>query len=520
MSWLSPVTRFTFTPDPSSSSYRVTVGPTVMPESLATTPNSASVASSTLPPSSTKRRSISCFVPRLSTLAGGSFHEPGRYPGPRSIATCPPASTVVRAGGSAWTTSSGGPGSGSSSSKGSTSSSSNSSADSTPTRGSGSLSAASPASVPPNWNSSLKAAATQRAPAAIASKTRRIGTPGASRSPSSPTPMRMTPVPTTPATAASVAQPVRRIDRRAPTGEVEEPDDGKHHEHDPQTDAQRRRRPRLVVLVRGLFVEVVGAETLGPVSGEEQHREAEARQREHDPAPAEHGGAAVGEEAPDRSSQVRGEPEHGQHADDDERHRERIGAVAPQLASGCFAAALPGGRARRSSPARVATALGGGLPTARARGRSHSASTVTPASPDSPGYPATPGGGDEAGGVGLQRGEIAPVDRVHLAGDPLGGIAAQQDGQRRGIGHTADAAGGVRLGEALLEPGLTFDGLLEEAVLHGPERQAIDGHAVLADLGRQAAREAHGGGLGRAVHDLLALAASAGVRDDREDPPP
>src|SRR4029453_10632438 len=103
--------------------------------------------------------------------------------------------------------------------------------------------------------------------------------------------------------------------------------------------------------------------------------------------------AAVGEEAPDRSGQIGGEAEHREHADDDERDRERVGAVAPQLAPGRFATPLPGGRACRSTPASVATALRGGLPTARARGRCHRASTVTPASPDSAGYPGPPGGG-------------------------------------------------------------------------------------------------------------------------------
>ena len=73
--------------------------------------------------------------------------------------------------------------------------------------------------------------------------------------------------------------------------------------------------------------------------------------------------------------------------------RERVGAVAPQLASGGLATPLPGGRARRSAPASVATALRGGLPTARPRGRSHRASTVTPASPDSAGYPGHSGEG-------------------------------------------------------------------------------------------------------------------------------
>src|SRR5215218_5929669 len=217
MSWLSPVTRFTFTPDPSSSSYRVTVGPTVMPESLATTPNSASVASSTLPPSSTKRRSISCFVPRLSTLAGGSFHEPGRYPGPRSIATCPRASTVVRAGGSAWTTSSGGLGSAEleqlTHGRGHPARSRRDRVEDAPHRD------ARREQEPEQPDADENDARTDDA----GDGRERRGHGGAEQT-------------------AGVAQPVRRVDRRAPTGEVEEPDDGQHHEHDPQTDAQRRRR--------------------------------------------------------------------------------------------------------------------------------------------------------------------------------------------------------------------------------------------------------------------------------------
>ena len=204
---------------------------------------------------------------------------------------------------------------------------------------------------------------------------------------------------------AGVAQPVRRIDRRAPTDEVQQPDDSEHHEHDPQADAQRRRCARLVVLVRAFVVEIVGGETVRPVPGEQQHREAEARHREDDPPPAEHGGAAVGEEAPDRPGQVGSEPEHREHADDDERDRERVGAVSAQLASGCLATPLPGGRARRSAPASVATALRSGLPTARARGRSHRASTVTPASPDSAGYPGHWGEGTSRATSGYSAGK-------------------------------------------------------------------------------------------------------------------
>jgi hypothetical protein len=229
---------------------------------------------------------------------------------------------------------------------------------------------------------------------------------------------------------------------------VQQPDDGEHHEHDPQADAQRRRCARLVVLVRAFVVEIVGAETVRPVPGEQQHREAEARHREDDPPPAEHGGAAVGEEAPDRSGQVGSEPEHREHADDDERHRERVGAVPPQLTSGCLATPLPGRRARRSAPASVATALRADSDGARAGAAR--ASTVTPASPDSAAYPGH-WARDERRDVGYSAGS-SPVDRVHLAGDPLGGVAAQQDGQGAGS-VTRPMRPPVRLGEAFSSSG-------------------------------------------------------------------
>ena len=215
------------------------------------------------------------------------------------------------------------------------------SAASTATRGSGSSGAATTPSWLPNWNSSLSVAASQRAPATIASKTRRIGTPGASRSPSSPMPMRMTPVPTTPATAASgeaTAAPSRPPALRSPS---DESTDGlpPARWRNPTTASITSTIPRPMRSGAGacasssssaaLVIEVVGAETLGPVPGEQQHREAEARKREGDPSPAEHGGAAVGEEAAYRSGKIGAEPEHREHADDDERDRECVGAVAP-----------------------------------------------------------------------------------------------------------------------------------------------------------------------------------------------
>ena len=60
----------------------------------------------------------------------------------------------------------------------------------------------------------------------------------------------------------------------------------------------------------------------------------------------------------------------------------------------------------------------------------------------------------------------------------------------------------------------------ERAGLHRAERDAVGGHAVRADLGREPAHEAHRAGLGRAVDRLDALALAARVGDDRDDPPP
>src|SRR5262249_22333134 len=67
------------------------------------------------------------------------------------------------------------------------------------------------------------------------------------------------------------------------------------------------------------------------------------------------------------------------------------------------------------------------------------ASTVTPASPGPAGYSGD-GGAQERP---LQRGEVAAVDRVHLPGDPLGGVAAQEDGERGGVADAAEATGRV-----------------------------------------------------------------------------
>src|ERR671912_595197 len=76
------VTRLTLTPGPSSSSYRVTVGPTTMPTRRVSTPWSASAFSSVRPVSSIILRST-CWEPvRSSRVIGGSFQADPRAGAP------------------------------------------------------------------------------------------------------------------------------------------------------------------------------------------------------------------------------------------------------------------------------------------------------------------------------------------------------------------------------------------------------------------------------------------------------
>ncbi len=91
------VTRATFTPGASSSSYRVTVGPTVIPTSRVSTPWAASAASSTRPASSTSRSSTSWAELRASKLSDGSFHDPFAAAGPSGISSCSTTSLFVLA---------------------------------------------------------------------------------------------------------------------------------------------------------------------------------------------------------------------------------------------------------------------------------------------------------------------------------------------------------------------------------------------------------------------------------------
>ena len=90
MSWLRPVTRLTFTPGASSSSYRVTVGPMVMPMSCASTPCwAASPRGPCRPPRRTGARRPCRRCASAGWPAAASRCRCGA-PGPRSIAICPP----------------------------------------------------------------------------------------------------------------------------------------------------------------------------------------------------------------------------------------------------------------------------------------------------------------------------------------------------------------------------------------------------------------------------------------------
>src|SRR6478752_8863845 len=74
------VTRATFTPAPSSSSYRVTVGPTVMPTSCVSTPCDASDSCSVAPRRSISDMLTACWPACLSRLIGGNVQSPSWRP--------------------------------------------------------------------------------------------------------------------------------------------------------------------------------------------------------------------------------------------------------------------------------------------------------------------------------------------------------------------------------------------------------------------------------------------------------
>ena len=78
MSFWRLVTRATFTPGPSSSSYRVTVGPTVMPTSCVSTPWDASDSCRVLPRASISAMLTDCWPACFRWLSGGNTHSPTR----------------------------------------------------------------------------------------------------------------------------------------------------------------------------------------------------------------------------------------------------------------------------------------------------------------------------------------------------------------------------------------------------------------------------------------------------------
>ena len=137
---------------------------------------------------------------------------------------------------------------------------------------------------------------------------------------------------------------------RAPAGEVEEPDHGEHHEHDPRPMRSGAGAPRLVVLARPRSRRR-GRRRSRPGAGSRRTaaRRSRSRPAGRRSAPAEHGVALSVEEAPDRAGEVGGEPEHREHADDDEPDG-KASAPWPRAGAGGLPAPLPGGRrgARRS----------------------------------------------------------------------------------------------------------------------------------------------------------------------------
>ena len=88
MSLCKLVTLATLTPGPSSSSKRVTVGPTVMPTRRVSTPWAARASSSVRPRASTIFLSTSATLARLSSASGGNRQAPGCAAGPNAMLSC------------------------------------------------------------------------------------------------------------------------------------------------------------------------------------------------------------------------------------------------------------------------------------------------------------------------------------------------------------------------------------------------------------------------------------------------
>src|SRR5262249_47346363 len=153
---------------------------------------------------------------------------------------------------------------------------------------------------------------------------------------------------------------------------------------------------------------------------------------------------------------------------------------------------------------------GSGRRTARGGTGGHSP-TLTPAPPAT-----------GATWSALEGGGVAAVDRIHLAGDPLPRVAAEQHHERGRVVRLPEAADGVRADErpVLIGP---LGGRASIGIgLHRdrPQRDAVGGDPLTAAFLRDPAHEAHGRGLRRAVDGLAALALAAGVRDDGDDAAP
>ena len=101
MSFCSDVTRATFTPGPSSSSKRVTVGPIVIPTSVVSTPCCCSDSCRTRPRASTSARLIDWASARCSSVTGGSVHELVAGPSSSDAVAVEAAAAVDAAAGAA-----------------------------------------------------------------------------------------------------------------------------------------------------------------------------------------------------------------------------------------------------------------------------------------------------------------------------------------------------------------------------------------------------------------------------------
>ena len=289
---------------------------------------------------------------------------------------------------------------------------------------------------------------------------------------------------TTPPASRSAVEPA--VDRGAVAGEVQEADRGDDDEGEPDADAQR------VPARRAGSVLSSSSSAAEPAS-----RSATPREEEDGEADAARPGPRSGPGRTACRRRRRGRARTGPARSatrpstvEDARGPARptargVGGVAAELALGRpRAPRLRSGRARRRTAWRAGRAAGDACDGLRFGGAGDVRRVVrvaihrhdvTPAPPATVGCLA-PTRRDRR----VRARDVAPVDRVHLAGDPLAGVAAEQHRERRGVVDPPEAADRVRPASRLLELGVGVDGLGRRAVPHRAERDAVDGHAARA----------------------------------------